>query len=120
MNNKVQRAIFGGVPTTALVGGIGFSLATALSASAQLMGPATRMAVPGGQFQRGLGDLFGMRGRQAHGPDAMAFAPRAAPVARRDIDGVLATTTGITVGQVYQELVGKGVADVAGGAQWRR
>ena len=50
MNGKVQRAIFGGVVATALVGGVGFSLATVLPASAQVMGPATRMAMPGGQF----------------------------------------------------------------------
>ena len=95
MNGKVQRAIFGGVVATALVGGIGFSLATVLPASARVMGPATRMAMPGGQFQRGL-DGVGLQGRQAQGPDAMAFGRGRDAVARPDIDGVLATTLGIT------------------------
>ena len=111
MNSKMQRAIFGGVLATALVGGVGFSLATALPASAQVMGPATRMTMPGGQFQRGL-DGVGLQGLQAHGPDAIAFGRGRAAVARPDIDGVLATTLGITEEQVYQELVGKSVADV--------
>ena len=111
MNGKMQRAIFGGVLATALVGGVGFSLATALPASAQVMGPATRMAAPGGQFQRGL-DSASLQGRRAQGPDGMAFGRGRAAVARPDIDGVLATTLGITEEQVYQELVGKSVADV--------
>ena len=111
MNGKVQRAIFGGVLATALVGGVGFSLATALPASAQVMGPATRMAAPAGQFHRGL-DGAGLQGRQAQGPDVMAFGRGRAAVARPDIDGVLATTLGITEEQVYQELAGKSVADV--------
>ncbi|MFM7198479.1 MAG: hypothetical protein ACKO2D_11430 [Chloroflexota bacterium] len=111
MNGKMQRAMFGGVVATALVGGIGFSLATVLPASAQVMGPATRMAMPGGQFQRGL-DGVGLQGRQAQGPDAMAFGRGRDAVARPDIDGVLATTLAITEEQVYQELAGKSVADV--------
>lgn len=99
MNGKMQRAIFGGVVATALVGGIGFSLATALPASAQVMGPALRMAAPAGQFQRGLDGAaeFG-RGREK--------------VARPEIDAAVATTLGITEEQVHQELLGKSVADV--------
>jgi hypothetical protein len=111
MNGKMQRAIFGGVLATALVGGVGFTLATALPASAQVMGPATRMAAQGGQFQRGL-DGAGALGRHGQGTDAMESGRGRGAVARPDIDGVLATTLGITEEQLHQEMVGKSVADV--------
>jgi|GEM_PF-4906738 hypothetical protein len=99
MNGKVQRAIFGGIVATALVGGIGFSLATVLPASAQVLGPALRMAAPGGQFQRGLDRAPGIgRGREM--------------VARPEIDAAVATMLGITEDQVHREQLGKSVADV--------
>jgi hypothetical protein len=107
MNGKVQGAIFGGVLATALVGGIGYSLATALPASAQVMGPAMRLAAPGGHFQRGVDSP-----QAPQLPGVATMGRGQAAMARPDIDGVIATVLGMTEDQIHQELATKSIADL--------